>query len=93
MHHLNKKRLVKVLYFVQVVFLYIILCYKFKTFYSGICWLKQCNVPNPQIKSIATNSNYFSIRKTFCKIFNAILSLLSLKVGTKTQLFKIKKLA
>ena len=62
-------------------------------FYSGICWLKQCKVPKPQIKSMALIPIISRSGKQSAIMFNAILSLLSLKVGTKTHLFKIKKLA
>ena len=66
---------------------------KVLNFYSGICWLKQCKVPKPQIKSMALIPMISLSGKQSAMMFKAILSFESLKVGTKTQLFKIRKLA
>ena len=62
-------------------------------FYPGICWLKQCKVPKPHIKSMEEIPIISLSGKQSAMVFKAILSLLSLNVGTKTQLFKIRKLA
>jgi hypothetical protein len=61
--------------------------------YAGICWLKQCNVPNPQMKSIQLIPITSLSGKHSDNIFKATRSLLSLNVGTNTHLFRIKKLA
>ena len=66
---------------------------KFLNFYSGICWLKQCKVPKPHIKSVQLIPMISLSGKHSESMFKATRSFESLKVGTKTELFKIKKLA
>jgi hypothetical protein len=53
----------------------------------GCCWVRQWNVPRPQINSRQSIPMTRRFGKQFCKIDNAILSAGSAKVGTSTTLF------